>query len=78
MSAMTQLEIPRAEELRPPRRGGPGGRPYIGPKVQVNIPDEHYNFVLDTMENRGWTEAQYADMLREIIARGIQALRSDA
>ena len=71
----TALAIPRAADLRPARRPGTAGRPYIGPKVQVNIPDEHYDFILDTMERRGWTEAQYADMLREVIAAGVEVVR---
>lgn len=76
-AALRTLEIPRAAELRPPRRGT-GGRPYIGPKVQFAAPEEHYDFVIDLMERKGLTEDQWSDTLREVFAAGVSALRGDA
>lgn len=72
---MSSLTIPRAAELRPPRRGA-GGRRYIGPKVQVNIPEEQYDFVLAYMEEKGYSEEQYPDALREVFAAGVDCLRT--
>lgn len=73
MSVAMRLDIPRAAELRPPRRGT-GGRPYIGPKVQVNVPEAHYDFVLELMEKQGLTEEQWADTLRAVFAAGVTVL----
>lgn len=74
--AASRLTIPRAEALREQRapRRGAGGRPIIGPKVQVHIPDEQYNAILDEMEVRGWGDEDYPDMLREVVAAGVVAL----
>lgn len=77
METATKLDIPRAAELRPNRRGV-GGKPYIGPKVQMHVPGEHYDAVLDLMEQRGWGEDRYADALREVFAAGVSALRGGA
>lgn len=68
------ITIPRAAELRPPRRGA-GGRTYIGPKVQVNIPEEQYDAVVDLMEAEG---VEWADALRTVFAAGVDALRGEA
>lgn len=70
----TALLIPRASDLRPQRRPGVGGRRYIGPKIQANIPEEHYDFVLDLMEQRGWTEERWPEALREVFAAGVAAI----
>jgi hypothetical protein len=67
------MTIPRAADLRPHRRGA-GGKPYIGPKVQVNIPPEHYDFVLDLMEREGMGDDRWADALRAVVAAGVTAL----
>jgi hypothetical protein len=75
MSAIA-LAIPRAAELRPARRTVSGGRPYIGPKVQFNVPPDEYDFVLDMMEEYGWTEERYPEALREVFAAGVAALRA--
>lgn len=74
---MIVLEIPRAAQLRPPVRRGIGGRPYIGPKVQVNIPEEHYDAVLNIMEERGLSEEDWADALRFVFAAGVAALAGE-
>lgn len=68
---MTRLDIPRAADLRPTRRGV-GGKAYIGPKVQMHVPGEHYDFVLELMEARGWGEDRYAEALREVFAAGVE------
>jgi len=65
------VDVPRAEELRLPRRAS-GGRRYIGPKIQVNVPAEQYDFAIDYMEANG---LEYADALREVFAAGVAALR---
>lgn len=70
---MEAVSIPRAAELRTPRRGL-GGKPYIGPKVQVHIPEMDYDAVIDEMEARGWSEDRYPEMLREVFAAGVAAL----
>lgn len=77
MSVATRLNIPRAAELRPPRRGN-GGRPYIGPKVQVNIPEEEYDTIIDMMEANGLVEEQWAEMLRAVFSAGVECLRREA
>lgn len=71
---MSVLEIPRAADLRPPVRRGIGGRPYIGPKVQVNVPEAHYDAVIALMERHGLREEQWADALRAVFAAGVAAL----
>lgn len=75
---VARLEIPRAAELRPASRTGRSGRPYIGPKVQVNLPEEHYDAVIGLMEKEGMTEDQWADALRSVFAAGLTALRGEA
>lgn len=70
---MQTFSIPRAAELRAPRRGL-GGKPYIGPKIQVHVPDSDYDAVLDEMQARGWSDEAYPEMLREVFAAGIVAL----
>lgn len=50
-------------------------KPYIGPKVQVHVPEADYDAIIDEMEARGWTEENYPDMLREVFAAGVQALK---
>lgn len=75
---VARLDIPRAAELRPTRRTGGVGRPYIGPKVQVNVPEAHYDAVIDIMEANSLTEDQWADTLRAVFAAGVSALRGDA
>lgn len=52
----------------------PPGRPYIGPKVQVNVPQEEYDAVLQVMKERGWTMEDYPDMQREVYSLGVAAL----
>lgn len=76
-AALNALSIPRAAELRPPRRGS-GGRPYIGPKVQFAAPEADYDFVLDLMEAQGLREDQWSDTLRAVFSAGVSALRGDA
>lgn len=67
----------RAEQLRPQRRtGAPGGRPYIGPKVQFCMPEEDYNFVIEMVEERG--AESYPEVLREVMSAGVAALRGVA
>jgi hypothetical protein len=74
MSVAMKLDIPRAAELRPAVRRGIGGRPYIGPKVQVNVPEAHYDAVIDLMQAQGLREEQWADALRVVFAAGVEAL----
>lgn len=73
METISSITIPRAADLRGPRRG-PGGKPYIGPKVQVHIPEEVYDAILNGMEQRGMGDDDYPDMLREVFAAGVAAL----
>lgn len=68
-------DIPRATQLRPPRRRA-GGREYIGPKIQVNVPEDDYDFVVDLMKERKWGQERWADALREVFAAGVGVLRS--
>ncbi len=70
------LDIPRAADLRPVRRaaGLGGGKPYIGPKVQVHIPEEDYDAVIDLMQERGLREDEWSDALRAVFAAGVSAL----
>lgn len=79
MMQVAQDYLPRAAELRPGRRRDTGGgRPYIGPKVQVNVPDEQYDFVVDLMRSRGWGVERFPDALREVFAAGVASLRGEA
>lgn len=71
------ITIPRAAELRAPRRGY-GGKPYIGPKVQAHVPEDDYDGILEVMEARGWCDEQYPDMVREVISRGLASIRGGA
>lgn len=73
MNSVTRLAIPRAADLRPPRRGA-GGKPYIGPKVQFHTPEAHYDFVIELMEANGLREDQWADTLRAVFSAGVNAL----
>lgn len=71
------LDIPRAAEFRPPRRG-PGGKPYIGPKMQFHAPEEHWDFVIEYMERKGYSEDQWSQACREVFAEGVTCLRGEA
>jgi hypothetical protein len=73
----TTLDIPRAADLRQPRRGH-GGKPYIGPKVQFHAPEEDYDAVIAYMERLGLKEEQWADTLRAVFSAGVQVLCGEA
>lgn len=74
METRSSITIPRAADLRTGPRRGAGGKPYIGPKVQVHIPEWVYDAVLDGMEARGLGDDDYPEMLREVFAAGVTAL----
>lgn len=54
---------------------GKVGRPYIGPKIQVKIPEEQYYWIEDELERRGLRDEDWPDLLREVVAAGVDALR---
>lgn len=62
-------------ERRPrPRRAG---RRYIGPKIQVNVPEEVHDFIVREHRLRGMREEEWPDLLREVFAKGAAAIRAE-
>lgn len=53
-------------------REHPGGKPYIGPKVQAHVPPEDWE-VIDHIKREGGLSA--SDALRAVVAEGAAILR---
>jgi hypothetical protein len=49
------------------------GRPGVGPKVQVHVPKEEYDFVTEVQQELG---IPLPDLQREVYSLGVSALRS--
>lgn len=51
------------------------GRPTIGPKIQVHIPEEDHDWIVREYRRAGLGEEDWPELLREVVSAGIAAAR---